>query len=282
MAKDKEYNYRIIRIEKDSKGKEKKITMKKFFAENDDDAYAYLKKYRSIASKEYTYYFDNNTGHKVIEDDGNINAYESLMDLFDPCWKQLPWWKKAWDEISYIAWRLLFDIPKDIYYAIRDVVYFIKYKQYYRASWSLDMYVLETLAHNLERLIKEKHGISQCFIDKARLELHKDEKDFNLEEYNKTHMSSVDKDEEDLAVKIQNEIYANIIRSIKLYFYYIGVGVSNDPTFDKMCNNNPNLAIPYIQGTYKNIDYKKLHMLEIKYWNKIWEQIRTYGQTFWD
>lgn len=128
MAKDKEYNYRIIRIEKDSKGKEKKITMKKFFAENDDDAYAYLKKYRSIASKEYTYYFDNNTGYKVIEDDGNINAYESLMDLFDPCWKQLPWWKKAWDEISYTAWRLFIDIPKDVCNFIRDIIYFIKHK----------------------------------------------------------------------------------------------------------------------------------------------------------
>ena len=50
-------HYKIFRVEKDEKtGKESKITMKKFWAKDDSEAYEVLKDYRKIANKEYTYY----------------------------------------------------------------------------------------------------------------------------------------------------------------------------------------------------------------------------------
>ena len=45
-------NYRIFRIEKDSKtGKEKQISMKYFTASSDEEAYKVLKDYVKIANK---------------------------------------------------------------------------------------------------------------------------------------------------------------------------------------------------------------------------------------
>ena len=48
--------YKIFRVEKDPKtGKVKKITMKKFWAKDDKEAFAELKEYRRVANREYTY-----------------------------------------------------------------------------------------------------------------------------------------------------------------------------------------------------------------------------------
>lgn len=62
-------NYKIIRIEKQLKRygflslksyvHDAKITMTKFYAKDDDEAYAYLQDYKCVANKAYDYYYDD-------------------------------------------------------------------------------------------------------------------------------------------------------------------------------------------------------------------------------
>ncbi len=41
-------------------------------------------------------------------------------------------------------------------------------------------------------------------------------------------------------------------------------------------------TIPYLPGTYKELDYGKLEKLETRYWNLWLAQFRKIGRTLWD
>jgi hypothetical protein len=41
-------------------------------------------------------------------------------------------------------------------------------------------------------------------------------------------------------------------------------------------------TIPYKPGTYEEINYTKLSKLQKKYWNKIWNWVKEYGESLWD
>ena len=56
----KEPNYKIIRLEDiPNTACKRKITMIKFYAEDDDEAYDKLVEYKKAANRAYTYYIDN-------------------------------------------------------------------------------------------------------------------------------------------------------------------------------------------------------------------------------
>ena len=79
-------HYKIYRVEKDPKtGSEKKITMTKFWAKDDQEAYEELKKYRKVANKAYTYYFGttgNYIGNK-LDENGKFKRYDDNEEMME-------------------------------------------------------------------------------------------------------------------------------------------------------------------------------------------------------
>ena len=271
-SKKREPNYRIIRIGDDGK----KVTMIKFWAPDDKGALAYLHDYKKAANRAYTYYWDICSLVKVVSSDGKtVESYDTLEDMW-LAGKQ-SWWSKAWDNIAWYACGWWLNKLDDFKWWLADMWYFAKHKQYRRASWSLDGYVLETLKHNVKILLKQKHGISQQFVDEARRELHKADKGFDLRKYSAEH-PNVTPEEEKLSLEIQEKAFKQLIGAIDRYTYYMEQGMVEDKALDKELRS----TLPLRQGSYDALDYAKLYAMAQKQWCKIWDWMKQYGQTLWD
>ena len=266
-------NYRIIRIEP-SEGdcRPKKIVMKTFYAKDDAAALKYLKDYKKIANKEYTYYFD-----------------ENQEDLFDR-WRReddtCSWWKKAWDEISFFFWYWFFDKPKDLCYWMKDLLYWMKTKHNRDESWSLDYHILNDLVHNIELLKKNKHGIAQPFIEMAIKERNKDTPDFDFDAYLKKTNYCGTKEDEDRAVELMDQEYDNQLLNVRLYIYYSNYGIVSKYEADyeamKKIEEKYHNTLPYLPGRYKEFDYAKLNALIEAQWEKIWDWNKKWLRICWD
>ena len=158
-------HYKIFRVEKDEKtGKESKITMKKFWAKDDSEAYEVLKDYRKIANKEYTYYFGT-TGYCVDRDPitKKPRYFDDLEELHEA-------WENEHDNIiEKIAreYRYLCSKILDIKYWFRDILYFIKTRHDYREHWQLDSHFIDDLEFNLPKIKEHKYGTPIAFYEKA-------------------------------------------------------------------------------------------------------------------
>ena len=280
-------NYRIIRIERQIKKYGflklksfvdcKKITMTKFYAKNDKDAYAYLQEYKRLANKAYEYYYDICSHYVVVDKDGKRHEFDCLEDKWNYEDKQTTWYKTLFEKIMFELEYYFTDVPKHGWHWLRNNVYLFKNKHNYGEYWSIDCHILDDLKWNIPILNKHSHGISWQYLDKAVKEIHKDEKDFDINEWNKINHDYTDK-EEKLAVKYQKESRNELLKYIKLYEFYRDTGVTDDIEFDKKWHH----TLPVKKGTYDNFDYKKLDALQEKYWNKIWEWMRNNGNTLWD
>lgn len=259
--------------------------MVKFFAKDDDDARAYLKDYRKAANKEYDYYFESYSPVCVIGEDGKRREYEDHFAYYAAekqrkAEKSI--FRRAWDAITLELWYWFIDKPSNAKYWLRDLVYWMKNRHDYRESWSLDTHVLDDLVWNIPILIKTKHGLAYPFLDKAVKETHKDEKGFDIKKWNETNHDYTD-DEEKRAEKYQDEEFMRLVEYIKLYRYYSDSGVIDETNeeevaFDKKWRH----TLPIISGTYDSFDYKKLQALTNRYWNKIWDWMRLFGQALCD
>ena len=65
---------------------------------------------------------------------------------------------------------------------------------------------------------------------------------------------------------------------VRLYSYYSDFGIvrKGDTAMEEI-ERDYKKTMPYIPGTYYDIDYKKLDVLERTYWNKIWAWIQKHG-----
>lgn len=280
-------NYRIIRVERQLKRygflklksfvDHKKITMTKFYADTDEDAYEYLQEYKRLANKAYEYYYDTYSPQVVIGKDGKRHEFDDLVDKWNYEDKQTAWYKRLFEKIEFELEYYFVDVPQHGWYWLRDNVYLLKNKHKYGEHWSLDCHVLDDLKWNIPLLNKYSHGIAWPYLDKAVKETHKDEKDFDINEWNKNNHSYTD-EEEKKAIKYQEESRNELLKYVKLYEYYRDMGVTDDTEFE----NKWRYTLPIKKGTYDCFDYKKLDALQKKYWNKIWEWMRQMGQTLWD
>ena len=271
-SKREKFNYRIVRIDENGK----KVTMVKFWAPDDKGALAYLADYKRAANKAYTYYWDNWSPTRVVSEDGKtVKEYESIEDS----WKDSrgSWLSRAWDNVCWYSFGWPLSKLDNLRWWLADMWYFAKHKQYRRASWNLDIYVLETLKHNVNVLLKTKHGISPVFVDEARKTLHKEDKSFDLKKYNAEHVN-VTPEEEKLSLEIQEKTYKQLVAAIDRYCYYYDFGITSDKALDKELRS----TLPIKQGSYDVFDYAKLHAMAQKQWCKIWEWMKLYGQTLWD
>ena len=284
-------NYRILRVEKKlvKPGLFKKpyvttekITMVKFYAKDDDDARAFLKEYKKAANREYDYYFESYSPVCVIGDDGKCREYEDHFAYWADDKAKTFILKRIWDAITFELWYWFIDRPNHVRYWVRDLIYWMRTRHDYRESWSLDMHVLDDLIWNIPILIKNKHGLAGPFLDKAVKETHKKEKNFDIKEWNKTHYEYTD-EEEKLAEKYQNEEFGRLVEYVKLYKYYLDSGVVDETNEEEVAFGNKwRYTLPIIEGTYDSFDYEKLQALTNRYWNKIWDWMRLFGQTLWD
>lgn len=277
--KDK-VHYKIFKIEKDEKtGEEKKTTMTKFWAKNDDEALAELEKYRKDAGDQDAYYYST-TGYYVgntLDDDGNIRKYDSFEEMMEADNEKESFFSKIWDSISLEASCLWSKIKDFWWYGAKDLIFWLKTKHNRNESWSLDCHLLDDIIFNLPLLIKNKNGVPTKFCCKARAELNKNDPAFDLEKSFEKNPSS-DEKEMELAEKLWNEELEKGLLYAKLYQFYSDYGITEDEEFEKKWKS----TIPYKPGTYNDIDYVKLVELEDKYWNSLWNWIKENGRNLWD
>ena len=229
-------NYRIIRIEKQIKKygflnmksyvHNKKITMLKFYAENDDDAYKFLVNYKKIANKAYDYYYDHCNSYGVEDVNGKIHYYDEFDDRLDHDLNCVKWYKKIYEDIVFNLEYIFIDKPKDLYYWFRDIIYLLKNKHQYGEYWSLDEHILKDLIWNIERLNKCSHGMAIPYCKMAVKETHKNDKNFNINNWNEQNHSYTE-EEKKLAVKYQKESRNELVKYIKLYMFYRDYGCSD-------------------------------------------------------
>ena len=273
-------HYKIFRVEIDRKtGKETKITMKKFWAKDDAEAYHELQEYRKIANREYTYYYGS-TGYYVDRDP----LTKKMRYFDDPEEMHQAWLKEHTSVFEKMSseFRYWWSRLKDVKYWLRDLIYFIKTRHDYCECWQLDGHFINDLEFNLPKIKEYKDGTPIAFYAKAAKELHKDDKDFDDEKYLKDNPSLDEEGLSDLATKMFNAEIDKCILYVKLYKYYSNYGIidknNNDEVeFDKKWHK----TIPYVPGTYKEFDYKKLQALIDKNWNALMNWCKDNLQYCW-
>lgn len=279
QPKDKTH-YKIYRVEVDEKtGKKKHITMTKFWAKDDDEAYEELKKYQKIANKAYTYYYST-TGYYVgneLDKDGKVKRFDSMREMMEDWQSRKSTFTKVKDAVLW-PFERAWDRAKDFFwYGAKDLLFWIKHHHNRSESWSLDYHLVEDLIFNIPRLIKDKSGVPSSFCYRARKELHKDDSSFDADKSFEENPNS-DSKEMELATKLWNEELEKCLLYAKLWDFYHNFGITEDQEFEKTWKK----TIPYKPGTCEEIDYLKLQELENRNWNSLWNWIKEHGRELWD
>lgn len=279
-SKEKKPNYRIWHFGKD---RWNRVTDEKFYAENDDAAYEHLVGFMNTIPvfDGRKFYYSHIHYVQCIDANGKQSPEFDLDDHASRiAWHKIsiPWWKRALEEAIFFFSYYFVDKPKDLYYWIRNLVYLLKYKEAYSNQWNLDWHILSSIERNVPSLIENSHSLA--FIDEAILKVHGNEPGFDLDQYHRDNCAGYPKEIEELAVKIQNEEYRNLLLYVKLYKYYANYGDidfnnSEEVEFDNAWRH----TLPIKKGTYDEIaDYKKLTAMTKEQWNKIWNWMKAYGQ----
>lgn len=254
-----------------------KVTLYAFEAESDDKAYEVLKKYK-LEHQDGSKYYYTETGRFV---DTNGKRYDTLKDLMNADQKKESFLSNILDCITYISCEAARK-ASDLRYWIRNLIHFIKSKHRMDEYWSLDYHLIDDLEYNIPRLIEYKHGVPQTFCEKARSSIHKDESGFNVKKSFESDPNSND-EELELAGKLWDNELNTLLLHVKLYKFYSNFGVVDKSNKDELAFYNKwKHTIPYKPGTFKDLDYKKLHDLENQHWNAIWNWIKINGRDLWD
>ena len=279
-SKENKPNYRIWHFGKD---RWSRVTDEKFYAENDDAAYEHLVGFVNTVPvfDGRKFYYSHIHYVQCIDVNGKRSPEFDLDDRASRiAWhrRSIPWWKRALEEVTFFFSYYFIARPKDLYYWIRNIVYLLKHKEAYSNQWNLDWHILESIELNVPSLIENSCALA--FINEAILEVHGNEPGFDLDQYHRDNYAGYPKEIEDLAMKIQNEEYRNLLLYVKLYKYYASGGdidFNNPEEVD--FDNNWRHTLPIKKGTYDEIaDCKKLASMAREQWSKIWDWMKAYGQ----
>lgn len=276
MSEENKPNYKIVTLDENLK----KHLVCKFYAKDDKEANEYLVKTYSNASVKH--YWERYCPIRILEDDGSIHEYDDHESYLSE--KKENIFKKAWKWFTFNLWYYFIDRPRSFWLWAKSICFLLKNKIEKDALWDFDEYLLKQIKNTLPRLMEDRVGISPKFIDMALLELHRDDKKFDLKKYHENHCSSgYPKDVEDLADKLMVKTYNDILLHIELYRYYNSYGIIdfNNPKeveFDKKWR----VTLPIIEGSYDEVDDDKMNSLIDQEWNAIWEMMKEYGRTMWD
>ncbi len=142
-----------------------------------------------------------------------------------------------------------------------------------REVWNLDNAVLDILDFNLPRLSKRHSGVPNDFCEKARRRLKE----------TRGPDGNVSKKTMELADRLWREEIGKLHLYVRLYRFYAGFclvdrrNLSESEFFERYKH-----TIPYLPGTFKELDYAKLAKLEERYWRLWIDQFRKIGRRLWD
>ena len=212
---------------------------------------------------------------KEIEDyEERVKVTEHKVSLFDL--DNTP--EDKMDELLYET-----DDVSNLAYEIRNLEYLNRTKHNYQESWSIYSHILDDLEFNIPILIKDKKGVPTEYCSKAREIIHKDDKNYNVEEANKNDPNFNEKDVMELASKLWDEDLEKLLLNVKLYKYYENFGIVNEENKDEVeFDKKYHSTIPLIPGSYDDIDYVKLNEISEKCWNYIWDFMKKNGRDLWD
>lgn len=276
--------YRIYTVDIDQKtGKESFRTLDHFWAKDAAEAYEKLKKYKKAAGKGKTCYYGRAGQYigNTLGANGKTVRYDSHQEMLEADLAAAPFWQKVLDNI---VWPFDFACHRlhDLRTRLRNAWNFIRTGHGILEGWNLDIHVIDDLIYNIPKLIADRHGTPVEFCVKARAELHKDDKKFDAEKSYAENPESTDA-EMALARKMWDEILEQGLLYAKLYKFYSNYGIidGNSPE-DLAFKAEWSKTIPYMPGTYKEIDYVKLQALQDKRWNSLWNWFKLYGRELWD
>ena len=264
------------------------IVDEKFYAENDDAAYQHLLKFKEAhhaeVSADVEHFYKPIIYVSVLGEDcipeHDVEDYE-----FCKRWRKDNKRVSKWDNFVEKIDDFLYDVADVFYnikYKVRDFIYLMKNKEAYSNQWNLDWHLIDTIERNVPSLIKNSHAL--LFLDEAIKELHKDDSNFDIDNYYRDCQGNFPKEVEDLAINIQNEEYEKLLHHVKLYKYYNDGGYVDydDPEqveFDKKWRH----TLPIKPGTYDRLaDPKKMSDMVNEQWGKIWDWVKQYGQRLSD
>ena len=174
------------------------------------------------------------------------------------------------DNLEYYLWNKWSNLFFDISFNIRNVRNFKKTGHAISEYWGLSEHMLGDLKYNLKKLIEVKNGVSFQLIGEVVKEEHKDDPDFDLDKWFEQNYSIPDDIHEKAKMK-GILLYQHIIDLIDKYAFY---GMC-DPKPDK---DYPNIVL---EGSYDELDYKKMSEIANQCWNEIWDLVKKYGNTMW-
>lgn len=271
--------YKIFWVDENNK----KHVVSKFKADNDDEALKTLASFKE-KNKDHEYYYGHihyvkcvDSSHKVVMMSDIDDRDDLVFDFRKKKNALVSFFEKIIDFITY--WT--YDKPVDWWYALKDICYLLKYGERCSNQWNLDYHLVDSIILNVPSLIKHSHGL--MFIDDAIVQLHGNEKGFDLKKYHEEHCMGYPKEDEELAVKIQDEEYRKILLYAKLYVYYSNFGIvdindKDEVKFDKTWRH----TLPIKPGTYDELEYDKLNCLAKYAWENMWDWVKKYGQTLND
>ena len=257
-------SYRIFRLEKDEKtGEMKQINMIRFWAKDDAEAYKKLKEYVKVANRKYHYFYD--TGLNYIAPDGKrFDTMEEMMadhkreGLLD----KIGFW--------FYCKKMRFI---DLSFKIKEAWRRVKYCHDLSESFGLDNHLLNDIIYNIPIILKKCDGCPQEYIDLALKNAGKSEEEAKKMVY-EGYPDEIFKE----ATRLLHEEINRMYLYARLYVYYSGYGIIDEKDeamveIDRKYRN----TIPYVPGTYKRIDYKKLDVLVKSNWNKMWNWMQKNG-----
>ena len=257
----KDIQYKIFRIETDkNSGREKRITMIKFFAKNDNEAYNELKKYRKIANKIYKYYYGRVGGYSIKDDKGNLIEFDSFAEMMELNQKS-NWYDFMVDFFNWIS---------ELKHRIKLAWQRATKKHTELEACGLFDHILDDLEYNLPIIAEDgsEHPV-MTFLVEARKQMHKDDKNFNLQKSLDDNLK-FSEEEHKLGSELMKQTILGLLEDIQAYRFFSSGGIIDvkNPKEVETSKKFSNM-LPYIPGKYKEIDYFKLSSLKNKYRNRI-------------
>lgn len=283
----KETYYKIFRLVGKNRSKPRKATVYKFWAKSRRAALSILKEYSADHPGETFYYSTSGyyTGpdgcrHDDFDDLFSVSGGKREKDKLAEARRKFADERKRLHESIRTFFRSL--KPKDAHLRgmVDDFRFFARNydtlsgKSHQRREvWNLDNAVLDILDFNLPRLAKRHSGAPNDFCEKARRRLKEA----------RSPDGNVSKKTMELADRLWREEIGKLHLYVRLYRFYAGFCLVDrrNPSESEFFERHKH-TIPYLPGTFKELDYAKLAKLEERYWRLWIDQFRKIGRSLWD
>lgn len=247
-----------------------------FWDDTDEFFVNWISKWR----KKYKFIKENYPASLKIEDSRKNNQLSHIVyniAIIRKLWgkKSIRFLVGSWvwllDNLEYYLWDKWRKDFIDFSFNRRNIKNFKKTGHAIYEHWGLAEHLLGDLKYNLKKLIEVKSGVSFQFIEEVVKDEHKDDQNFDLDKWFEQNYNIPDEIHEKAKVRCY-ELYQHIIDLIDKYAFY----AMNGPEPDK---EYPNI---FLEGSYDELDYKKMNEVSVQCWNEIWDLVKKYGNSMGD